>query len=116
MSWWTDIFGEPSEWRLCGTVESPIVKSNPMVDKPKSGKLWYYLSEDQYGKRKFDVADTFRGDLDLEEVGKSDIVYRSEEYLTTVKPWMSGRTIPEIAAYDKVKHHDFKRTLEGSKK
>lgn len=113
MSWWTDIFGEPSKWRMCGTVETSIVKAIPTPNGPQSGTLWYYLSEDQYGKRKFDVADTFRGDVDLEkDISKTDIVYRSQEYLEKVKPWINGRKVTGIVAYDKVGHHDFKKRLE----
>lgn len=114
MKLWDKIFGEPAEWRLCGTVETGIVKARPILDEPKSGTLWYYLHENQYGDRKFDVADTFRGDIDLKEVGKSDIVYRSQEYLQSVKPWIGGRKVTGIVAYDKVGHHDFaKRLKEG---
>ena len=111
MNWFSTLF-EKDEWRMCGTVETPIVKTEPILRDTSKGTLHYYLYENQNGERKFDVADTFRGDVDLEDVDKADIVYRSHEYLEKVKPWVDGRKITGVVAYDKVKHHDFKKRLE----
>ena len=110
MSWFSKFF-EVDEWRMCGTVEMPIIKTDIRQDISK-GTLYYYLYENQHGERKFDIADTFRGDIDLAEVDKADIVYRSHEYLATVKPWLAGRKMTGIVAYDKVHHHDFAKLLK----
>lgn len=109
MNWFTRIF-QKAEWRLCGTLEMGVVKEDPYYGKSE-GTLYHYLYEDQHGNRKFDVGDTIRGDLKVSDISKTDIVYRAPNYLTKVKPWLDGRKIPGISAYDKVHHHDMKRTL-----
>ncbi len=112
MNWLPKMFTK-KEWRMCATVELVVVEFHPLTKtKKKEGILYYYLYENQYGDRKFDVADTIRGDMKLNDIPKSDIVYRSEEYLTKVKPWIDGRKIPGVASYDKVHHHDLVRTLK----
>ncbi len=110
MNWFTRVF-QKAEWRLCGTLEMGIVKPDELSGNTK-GTLYYYLYEDQHGNRKFDVGDTIRGDTELKDVSSNDVVYRSPEYLTKVKPWLDGRKIPGISAYNKVKHHDLVRTLK----
>ena len=109
MEWIKKIF-EQDDWRLVGIVEVPIVKTTTSKDTDP-GTLYYYLHESKVGKRKFDVADTFRGDLELVEVPDRDIIYRSEEYLTKVKPWMGGRKSTGITTYEKAPMHDFKNQL-----
>lgn len=109
MGWFTKFF-EKDDWRLVGIMELPIVRTGRLQDR-ETGTLYYYLHESKFGKRKFDVADTFRGDLELDEVRDGDIIYRSEEYLTRVKPWMSGRKITGITTYEKAPMHDFKNQL-----
>ena len=110
MGWFSKFF-EKDDWRLVGTIESPIVQTSPLKDD-KEGMLYYYLLENQHGDRKFDAGDTFRGDLDLDEIKDRDIVYRSEEYLTKIKPWLNGRKITGVTTYEKVPHHDFKKQLK----
>ena len=109
MNWVTKLF-QGAEWRMCGTLDMGITKTDPLYGDTK-GTLYYYLYEDRRGNRKFDVGDTIRGDVELKDVTSADIIYRSPMYLTQVKPWMDGRKIPGISAYDKVSHHDLKRTL-----
>jgi hypothetical protein len=111
MNWFTKYF-EKAEWRLCGTVEVPITHTHHITDVKTSGKLYYYLYENQHGTRRFDVADTIRGDTDMKDIGTTDFAYRCEDYLTKVKPWMDGRKIKGIAAYDKVKHHEMVQSLK----
>jgi len=113
MSWFSKLF-EKAEWRLCGTVETGIIHTDRITNNTTKGTLYYYLLENQYGDRKFDVADTFRGDIDMSEIPKNDIIYRCEEYLEVVKPWIGGRKVTGVASYDKTDHHDFaKRLKEG---
>ncbi len=113
MNWLPKVITK-KKWRMCATIETSIVSVNRIdpKDNDKEGVLYYYLYENQYGDRKFDVADSFRGDVDLKNIRKADIVYRADEYLTKVKPWLDGRKIPGIASYDKVHHHDLVRTLK----
>ena len=112
MGFWN--FFEKDEWRMCGTVEVRITHKHPITDDVSKGTLYYYLYENQHGKRKFDVADTIRGDVDMKDIGTHDFIYRCEDYLQKVKPWLGGRKVTGVVAYDKVKHHDFaKRLKEG---
>jgi len=111
MSWFSKLF-EKDDWRLCGTVDLPVVETNALLDS-KKGKLYYYLYENQHGDRKFDVADTFRGDYDLDRMPKDDFIFRNEDYLTKVKPWMDGRKITGVTSYAKVPIHDFKNRLDN---
>ena len=113
MSWFSKLF-EKDEWRLCGTVETGIIHTDRIRNDTTKGTLYYYLYENQHGDRKFDVADTFRGDIEFSKLTKTDVVYRCEEYLEKVKPWLGGRKVTGVASYDKTDHHDLvKRLKEG---
>ena len=111
MGWFKKLF-EKDDWRLCGTVVVPIVHTDPLRQQ-KTGKLFYYLYENQHGDRKYDIADTFRGDYDLKVMPKDDFIFRNEDYLTKVKPWMDGRKITGVTSYAKVPIHDFKNRLDN---
>ena len=114
MSWWTNIWGEPDDWRFVGKVDSPY-------NYKSSGQkhtLTYYLYENQDGGRKFDVIDTDedRGDINVDRLDKKDWVFRSKQYRNTVHPWLGGFRNPDFPTYDKVKQHDMKRLLKTGKK
>jgi len=111
VSWFKKFF-EKEDWRMCGTLEVPIVRTS-LRDEKETGTLYYFLYENQFSDRRFDVADTFRGDMDLSEVAKTDIVYRSEEYMTKVKPWLGGRKVTGVTSYTKAPMHDFRNKLEN---
>ena len=102
---------EKRDWRRVKTIEMSIIRS---LDK-ESGTLYYYLYENQFGDRRMDVADTFRGDMDLNKVEKTDVVYRSSEYLEIIKPWLEGDYDPEITDYDGVKRKEMLSALKGEK-
>lgn len=112
MGWFSKFF-EKEDWRMVGQLECPIVRSNRIIDKEEKGVLYYYLYENQFGDRRFDVADSFRGDLELDKIPDRDIVYRSEEYLTQVKSWLGGRKVTGITSYAKAPMHDLKNRLEN---
>jgi hypothetical protein len=75
----------------------------------------YYLYENQDGERKFDVADSMRGDNDVKKLEKDDIVFRLKMYRQTVKPWLDGRLDPDIPTYESIPRRDFKRALTKKK-
>jgi len=108
-------FFTKKDWRRVATIEVPIVETNPLQNEPKKGTLYYYLYENQFGDRKYDVADTFRGDYDIDDVEERDVTFRCEEYLKTVKPWLEGDYDPEITDYEGVKRRDMLGALKGKK-
>lgn len=121
MSWFTKIFGEPDEWRMVKELESTYINTHhqlqgsAIVPVEQKVNINYYLYENQDGERKFDVADSLRGDNSVPKLDKNDIVFRLKIYRQTVKPWLDGRVDPDIPRYDKVKHHDMVRLLKDSK-
>lgn len=124
MSWWTNIFGEPrekAEWRMCKQLDATFVNTsyrivnNEAVPIEKKHNINYYLYENQFGERKFDAADSMRGDIDITKTKKDDIAFRLRMYRQTVKPWLDGRTDPDVPAYDQVPVNDFQRRLTKKK-
>ena len=115
MNWFTKILGirPKAEWRMCKQVKTVFVSHDASGDVDYD--LSYYLYENQYGERKFDVVDSKRGDRDVKEMQKNDITYRLLVYRETVKPWLDGRLDPEIPTYDQVPVDDFKTALKGKK-
>jgi len=115
MSWWTDIFGEPDDWRFVGQIEAPYHYKT--TKPPQKYSLTYYLYENQDGERKIDVidSDSDRGDINVGSLRKTDWVFRSEEYRKIVHPWLGGFRNPDFPTYDKVKQRDMKRLLKGGK-
>ena len=112
MGWFKALF-EKDDWRLVGTLEMGIVETNPIRNDKTTGTLYYYLYENQHGERKFDIADTIRGEYELDTLPKTDIAYRSAEYMEKVKPWLGGRKVTGITSYAKAPMHDFKHRLEN---
>ena len=121
MSWWTNIFGEPrekAEWRMCKQLGSTYIHTTYDRQDGKTEdriNINYYLYENQHGDRKFDVADSLNGDYKITSVLKDDIIFRLRMYRQTVKPWLDGRTDPDVPAYDQVPVNDFQRRLTKKK-
>ena len=115
MNWFTKILGirPKAEWRMCKQVKTVFVSHHDSGDKEYN--LSYYLHENQYGERKFDIVDSMHGDRDVKDLRKDDIAYRLKAYRETVKPWLDGRLNPEIPTYDQVPVDDFKTALKGKK-
>ena len=105
------------DWRRVATIEVPIIETNPIRirEEPKKGTLYYYLYENQFGERKYDVADTFRGDYDIDKLDEGDFIFRCEDYLKTVKPWLEGDYDPDITDYEGVKRREMLSALKGKK-
>jgi hypothetical protein len=121
MSWWTKLFGEPreaDEWRMCKQLESTYINTtyNGRGEaNERKVNINYYLYENQFGERKFDIADSLRGDYTVTSITKDDIAFRLRIYRQTVKPWLDGRTDPEVPAYEQVPVNDFQRRLTKKK-
>jgi len=106
------------DWRLVKTVTSGYhITNNLTKAKIKEGcELTYYLFENQFGDRKFDVADSEQGDLKVSTLDDNDYVFRCKDYRDTIKPWVAGGYNPEIPNYYSVEHKDLLDTLRGRKK
>lgn len=126
MSWWTTIFGEPADWRLCTQIDADYVSRlqpghprynfNVATENETAYTYTYYLYEDQDGNRRFEVIDTQDGDLNMEKEPKNSFVYRNREFRNKIRPWLDGRVDPDIPSYEQVPVDDFKVVLKGSKK
>lgn len=113
MNWFTNLFRDRADWRMCKLLQAEFVFSGP--DGEREHTISYYLYENQYGERKFDLTDTKRGDRDVKDLAKNDIAYRLTIYMDTIKPWLAGRHDPEIPSYEQVPVNDFARALKGKK-
>ena len=121
MSWWTKIVGEPrekDEWRMCKQLDSTFIRTtydSAGIGTDEKIHINYYLHETQHGDRKFDVADSLRGDQHVVGLEKDDIVFRLKLYRKTIKPWLAGRVDPDIPKWDDIPRHDYYRKLKGKK-
>lgn len=122
MSNWVTKFFEKPDWRLVKEIQADYIHYQFRREAPdervneNEHEMTYYLYEDQDGNRKFDVVDGMLGDIDVNsEAAKKTWTFRSEEYRYTIRPWLDGRTDPDIPRWDKVKQHDFKRILDDKK-
>ena len=122
MNWWTKIFGEPADWRLCKQLDAKYqitYTDGYGLAEPKKTKrgcvITYFLYEDQDGNRKFDIVDSEKGDINIKTLKKTDYAYRCTLYRNTIRPWLSGRFDPEIPSYEQVPVDDFKAVLKGKK-
>ena len=114
MNWVTQLFTK-SEWRMCKQLDTEFVSRDLITGAESEHWLNYYLYENQFGKRKIDVADSKRGDCKMSSLEADDIAFRLKMYRDTVKPWLDGRTDPDVPAYDQVPVNDFKRRLTKKK-
>jgi len=115
MSWWTNIFGGKDEWRMCKQLDTTFISSDAYTRVETKHNINYYLYENQFGERKFDIADSKRGDCEVKRLEKDDITFRLRLYRETVKPWLDGRTDPEIPSYESIPRKDFQRILTKKK-
>lgn len=111
---------DPDDWRMVKDLESTFVNTvHKLVSEtrvePVETKHYinYYLFENQYGERKFDVADSLYGDQDVSKLDKNDIVFRLKIYRKTVKPWLDGQYNPDIPSYESIKPKEFLDNLAG---
>ena len=115
MGLWNKLFGDPVDWRFVKQFDSPyhIKNTTPL----KKHILTYYLYENQYGDRKFDVidSDAARGDLKIKDLKKTDWVFRTKQYRETLRAWLDGAYDPQIPSYDSIKAKEFLDNLNGEK-
>lgn len=112
---WLKKLVEKDDWRFVGKVTSKYKVTQKITGTHLgSYQLVFYLYENQHGERKFDVIDTDpdRGDIDVSRLDKTDYVYRCDEYLNIIHPWINGFRNKNFPTYDKVPHYDMKRFLE----
>lgn len=105
------------DWRLVKKVDEAYVIINKTSKRTEKDNciLSYYLYENQFHDRKFDVVDSEEGDLDLGRVPKSHWTFRSPTYREKIRPWLDGRLDPEIPTYEQVPKDDFQNALAGKK-
>jgi len=125
MSLWTKIFGEPADWRLCRTLDysyhNKLLPPHPMYNLRDDAAnitdhtYTYYLYENQYGERKFDVIDTKDGDVNVKSLEKNNFVFCNKKFRTQIRPWLDGRYDPEIPDYETVPKNDFQNRLAKKK-
>jgi len=90
-----------------------LVSPNRIEEVKNKHNINYYLYENQHGDRKFDVADSMRGDRHIKKLAIDDIVFRLKIYRKTVKPWLDGQYNPEIPSHESIKAKEFKDRLAG---
>ena len=119
MNWFTKIF-EKSDWRLVKELQVKYIHFQYRRTTPdkkineSEEEITYYLYEDQFDNRKFDVIDGLLGDIDIDsQEAKDSYTFRSETYRHTIRPWLDGRFTPEIPTYDSIPRRDFKKALKG---
>ena len=98
---------QPDDWRMVKDLESTFTNtthqlvSETRIEAVKTKHhINYYLFENQYGERKFDVADSLYGDRDTSKLKK-------------VKPWLEGQYNPDIPSYESIKPKEFLDNLAG---
>lgn len=119
MSWLTKIFCKEDDWRFVKQLDTTFVSTSTELvggrveRNEKKHNINYYLHENQDGERKFDVADSKRGDCNVKKLEKDDIAFRLRMYRQQVKPWLDGAYDPEIPSYESIKAKEFKDNLAG---
>ena len=105
------------DWRLVKVLEAKYAVRNDITQKVISSGhiLTYYLFENQFGDRKFDLVDSEKGDLRVESLKPDDFAFRSDTYRKQVHGWVKGGYDPEIPNYYSVDHKNFLDTLRGRK-
>ena len=111
---------DPDDWRMVKQLDSIYINTETRLVsetrvEPVETKhhINYYLFENQYGGRKFDVACSMMGDRDVSKLSKDDIAYRLRIYRNTIKPWLDGQYNPEIPSYESIKPKEFLDNLAG---
>ncbi len=105
------------DWRLVKVIEAKYLIRCDITDRVTSDGhiLTYYLFENQFGERKFDLVDSRNGDLTVSRLQDNDFAFRSQTYRETVHGWLQGGYDPEIPNYYSVEHKNFLDTLRGRK-
>lgn len=105
------------DWRLVKKLEAKYAIRNDITLKVTSRGhvLTYYLFENQFGDRKFDLVDSEKGDLRVESLKSDDFAFRSDMYRKQVHSWLKGGYDPEIPNYYSVEHKNLLDTLRGRK-
>lgn len=105
------------DWRLVKKLEQRYRVVNSITGDTMSDNhsIVYYLFENQFGDRKFDVVDSQKGDLKVSSLQADDYAFRCELYLETVHGWLKGGYDPEIPNYYSVEHKNLLDTLRGRK-
>jgi len=115
MIWLKKLFAK-KDWRMVKRIDARYMVTNGLTGKVKDGcVLSYYLYENQFRTRIFDLVDSEEGDLDVERVDKSHFAFRNDVYRNQIKPWMDGRLDPEVPSYEQVPKDDFQNALAGKK-
>lgn len=115
MNWLKRLFAK-HDWRMVKQVDVGYIITNHVTGKQTDGHvLSYYLYENQFGKRIFDLVDSEEGDLVVERMDKSHFAFRNEVYRNKIKPWIDGRLDPEVPSYSQVPKDDFQNALAGKK-
>ncbi len=103
------------DWRLCKKLDSTYEVQNTQTKKIIKEKctLTYYLFENQFGDRKFDVVDSEEGNICTDTIRKDHYAFRNIEYRETIHPWLKGFNNPKIPSYEGSKRKEFKDSLTG---
>jgi len=105
------------DWRLVKRLDQKYRVVNSITSNIMSDNhvLTYYLFENQFGDRKFDLVDSEKGDLKVKSLEDDDYALRSDTYRETVHGWLKGGYDPEIPNYYSVEHKNLLDTLRGRK-
>lgn len=103
------------DWRLVKQIDQKYRVFNSLTKKTISDGhvLTYYLFENQFGDRKFDLVDSQKGDLNVNALPDDDYAFRCDVYMKQVHGWLKGGYDPEIPNYYSVEHKNFLDTLRG---
>ncbi len=127
MNWFTKLFeaAEKPDWRLCANIDnkyitqltprSPDYKVNDPNNNCTDHTYTYYLYENQFGERKFDVIDTQHGDLKVDKLPSDSFVFRNKKFREKIRSWLDGRYDPDIPDYETIPKNDFQNRLAKKK-
>lgn len=116
MNWFMKLFAK-KDWRMVKQVDATYSITNTVTKKKIKTDcvLSYYLYENQFRERIFDIVDSEEGDLDVARTDKNHFAFRNEIYRNKIKPWMDGRLDPEVPSYEQIPKDDFQNALAGKK-
>jgi len=112
----TKLFAK-KDWRLVKVLEQKYRVVNSITGNTISDdhSLTYYLFENQFGDRKFDLVDSVKGDLRVSSLEPDDYALRCDLYRDQIHGWMKGGYDVDIPNYYSVEHKNFLDTLRGRK-
>jgi len=114
MNWFRNFFAKRDR-RLVKSVDARYRVTNTVTKEVEKTDciLTYYLYEDQFSNRKFDLVDSEDGDLDVDDMSQTHWAFRNKIYRDQIKPWIDGRRDPEIPTYESIKAKEMKDILTG---